>query len=269
MRIWSKNHALVMKMNEEHDGVLFVDNFTSDLTDDEFAKMLGAVVPEDDEDGDGEGEDASRGLSDDGNDGRRHLQAGAVNWVTAGKVHPVKDQGECGSCWAFAAVLAQESMQAIKDGTSPVRLSEQQCVECSVDYNGCYGGWMYYCWQHSKDQGMMSNADYPYTAVYTTCMYDSSLTVSHADSWGKCLTPAAAVTQLQSGPLAIAVDANNSCWRFYSSGVLTSADGCPTVLDHAVNIVGYEPGMIIWKKQLVCKWMTWLHYQKSVCLSGY
>ena len=97
--------------------------------------MTGAIVPEDEEGG-------SRSLNEDldDDDGRRHLPSGAINWVSLGKVHPVKNQGGCGSCWAFAAVLAQESMQAIKDGTAPVRLSEQQCVECSVDYNGCRGG---------------------------------------------------------------------------------------------------------------------------------
>ena len=89
---------------------------------------------------------------------------------------------------------------------------------------------------------MMSNADYPYTGVYTSCKHDCSKCISHADSWGQCNTPAAAVTQLQSGPLAIAVAAGNSCWRFYSSGVLTSADACPTRVDHAVVIVAYEPG---------------------------
>ena len=184
---------MVMKMNEEHEGVLFTDNFTSDMTDDEFRQMTG--VPEDEDEG--EKEDKSRGLSDEDDDGRRHLPASAINWVTLGKVHPVKNQGSCGSCWAFAAVLAQESMQAIKDGTSPIRLSEQQCVECSVNYNGCHGGWMRYCWQWSKDRGMMSNADYPYTATYSTCKHDCSKCISHADEWGPCATPAAARTQLQ------------------------------------------------------------------------
>ena len=49
MHVWNKNHALVAKMNNEHDGVLFADNYTSDMTDEEFAQMTGAIVPEDEE----------------------------------------------------------------------------------------------------------------------------------------------------------------------------------------------------------------------------
>jgi len=58
-------------------------------------------------------------------DDRRHLGANDVNWVTAGKMHPVKDQGSCGSCWAFAASTAMEGMVAIRDAAAAIRLSEQ------------------------------------------------------------------------------------------------------------------------------------------------
>jgi len=58
----------------------------------------------------------------------------SVNWVTKGNVGPVKDQGQCGSCWAFSATGTVESSISIARGTSPVSLSEQQLVSCSSAY---------------------------------------------------------------------------------------------------------------------------------------
>ena len=102
----------------------------------------------------------------------------SIDWVAAGKVHPVKDQGSCGSCWAFAAVAIMESMEMIQNGAPSItRLSEQEGVDCTSNdrYNlsmfgttygngGCNGGWMHYYWNFSRDQGSMANVDYPYTA---------------------------------------------------------------------------------------------------------
>ena len=89
----------------------------------------------------------------------------AVNWVEAGKVGPVKNQGSCGSCWSFSALTTQEAMQSIQTGASPVRLSEQEGVDCVAKSHGCGGGWMSHYWEWTRDNnGAQSNEDYPYEA---------------------------------------------------------------------------------------------------------
>lgn len=99
--------------------------------DDEFNAMLGLdtldLAGMEDEDFDLDGSEL------DTDDGRRRLQATAVNWVEAGKVSPVKSQGRCGSCWSFSATTALESMQAITTGEPIVRLSEQEGVDCTTN----------------------------------------------------------------------------------------------------------------------------------------
>jgi len=100
----------------------FANNFTSDLDDDEFSMMLGlSELPD-------------RRLLDDvvsEEDSRRHL-ADNVDWVAAGKMAPMKNQGGCGSCWSFAAGTALEGSHAIKYSTTPERLSEQSAVDCTA-----------------------------------------------------------------------------------------------------------------------------------------
>ena len=129
---------------------------------------------------------------------------------------------------------------------------------------------MRYCWKWSRDNGMMSNTDYPYTGGGDAdCQHDDTKAISYVSEWGKCDSPACALTRLQAGPVAIAVAAGNDCWRFYSSGVLTSADNCPTEVDHAVAIIGLEFGKPIWTKRLECKWFNSWDYQNQSCLADY
>jgi len=139
------------------------------------------------------------GRNSGGMDGRRrnngrHLShtATTVDHHAAGHMYAVKNQGGCGSCWAFAANSALEGTVAAKTGAAPVRLSEQQLVDCTLrdtqrnidlfgkDYGlwGCGGGWMSIAWDFQREQGIMLDADYPYTSgntgTETSCAHDTT-----------------------------------------------------------------------------------------------
>lgn len=99
----------------------------------------------------------------------------SIDWRDQKKVNPVKDQGQCGSCWAFSANGAMESRYAIKSGNL-ISVSEQQLVDCAnkTTYlsEGCNGGEMYTSFDYAKDNGMMLESDYPYTAKDGACAFD-------------------------------------------------------------------------------------------------
>ena len=110
-----------------------------------------------------------------------------INWVEKQKVTPVKDQGECGSCWAFTAVTVQESMEAIQNEKAPERLSEQEAVDCArtADSQGCNGGWMSDYWDYTKS-GARSYDNYPeYNAKDNACRTKTSDPIaSKTNTWG-------------------------------------------------------------------------------------
>ena len=118
--------------------------------------------------------------------------------------------------------------------------SEQQLVDCSKSNAGCNGGWMDTAFQYIETSPLMLEADYPYTARDGTCKYDTSKGVGKVKSFkdvspdgsGKGLQAA-----LQRGPVSVAVEADQSAFQFYHTGVVTH--GCGTQLDHGVLAVGY------------------------------
>ncbi len=154
-----------------------------------------------------------------------------IDWTTKGFVSPVKNQGNCGSCWAFSAVATLESYSLMK-GKS-VNLSEQQLVDCSKKYGneGCNGGFNYQGLAYVKDHGIATGADYPYIAKTQGCKTDGGAFKISSVSVAKGCP--AVLAALDSRPLGVSVDATN--WSHYAAGIFSN---CKTSLNHDVFLVG-------------------------------
>jgi C1A family cysteine protease len=159
-------------------------------------------------------------------------------------IHPIRDQQQCGSCWAFSAVGVLESRYKIARGTL-YQLAEQQLVDCATgtpySSEGCNGGEMTDGFDYSAANGMMTEADYPYKAYDQSCKYDSSKATPVKGS-GHYMVPPNNANQLKTdianGPVSVAIEADTFVFQFYSGGVLNSSK-CGTNLDHGVVAVGY------------------------------
>jgi C1A family cysteine protease len=164
----------------------------------------------------------------------------SVDWVQEGAVTPVKNQGQCGSCWAFSTTGSVEGAHFLANG-SLVSLSEQQLVDCSSaeGNQGCNGGLMDYAFQYIIDnKGITTEAAYPYTAADGTCKkkVSSAATItSFVDVTVN--SDQALMTAIAQQPVSVAVEADQNSFQFYSGGVMTGA--CGTALDHGVLAVGY------------------------------
>jgi C1A family cysteine protease len=164
----------------------------------------------------------------------------AVDWTTKGAVTPVKNQQQCGSCWAFSTTGSVEGANFLQGTKQLISLSEQQLVDCSssAGNQGCNGGLMDNAFQYIiKNGGLCTEASYPYTAATGTCRkctpvvdITSYTDVTPSDDAAMC----AAVTQQ---PVSIAVEADQNSFQLYSGGVMSGA--CGSALDHGVLAVGF------------------------------
>ena len=163
-----------------------------------------------------------------------------VDWTDKGVVTPVKDQGQCGSCWAFSATGAMEGAWAISK-KQLFNLSEQELVDCSVPQGnqGCNGGLMDQAFQYVvANKGLATDAEYPYTATGpNTCQSETSVMTISGFKDVPANSETALVSAIVQQPVSVAVEADQSVFQFYSGGVMTSA--CGTNLDHGVLAVGY------------------------------
>eukprot|EP00029_Vermamoeba_vermiformis_P002622 TRINITY_DN129_c0_g1_i1.p1 TRINITY_DN129_c0_g1~~TRINITY_DN129_c0_g1_i1.p1 ORF type:complete len:338 (-),score=78.92 TRINITY_DN129_c0_g1_i1:43-1056(-) len=169
-----------------------------------------------------------------------------VDWRLKGYVTPVKDQGDCGSCWAFSATETIESawIQAGKATADKLALSPQQIVDCDDWVFGCGGGQTGSAFNYVLGYGgIESNASYPYTAEGGSCAFNKSEVVAKIKSWNYANSWYNEAELQQSlaaiGPLSICLDAAN--WQDYTNGVMTWEE-CAWInlLDHCVQLVGYN-----------------------------
>ncbi|XP_071742636.1 low-temperature-induced cysteine proteinase-like [Rutidosis leptorrhynchoides] len=177
----------------------------------------------------------------------------SVDWRTKGAVAPVKDQGSCGSCWAFSTIGSVEGVNQIVTGEL-ITLSEQELVDCDTSYNeGCNGGDMDYAFQFIvKNGGIDSDADYPYISGNGKdgkCdNARKNAKVVSIDSYEDVPVNNEAALQNAAAnqPITVAIEASSRDFQFYTSGVFSGS--CGTNLDHGVVVVGYgtESGKDYW-----------------------
>lgn len=167
-----------------------------------------------------------------------------VDWRNEGGVNAVKNQGQCGSCWAFSAVCAMEYADFAANGTLNI-FAEQELVDCDRTDSGCSGGLMDYAFEYAEENGIHTSANYgPYQARAGSCKasYTGGYTFkpsSHKDVAQQ--RQDALVGALKRGVVSVAVEADRYAWQLYSGGVLNKSS-CGTQLDHGVAAVGVNTG---------------------------
>ncbi|MCJ8736602.1 hypothetical protein PDJAM_G00014450 [Pangasius djambal] len=165
-----------------------------------------------------------------------------VDWREMGYVTEVKNQGYCGSCWAFSATGSLEGQIFRKTGNL-VSLSEQQLVDCSYENSGCNGGWVDKAFDYIiNNNGIEREDSYPYEATDGYCRFDPATVGAICTGYeyirsGDEYALQEAVATI--GPISVAIDASQMSFQLYESGIYNEPMCSSTQLDHAVLAVGY------------------------------
>jgi len=231
--VFKHNLDFVNSWDAETRGFTVAINKFSDLTKEEFASIYNGMKVTKNYEPVPEPLPVQSGVTGD-----------IVNWVNKGAVTPIKNQGQCGSCWSFSATGSMEGEQFLTKGVL-TSLSEQNLVDCSTTQgnDGCNGGLMDQVFQYViTTKGIDTEASYPYTATGpNTCVYSASNIGDTISSYQDVTTgsESALETAVNKQPVSVAIDASNESFQMYSGGVYYEPACSPTSLDHGVLAVGY------------------------------
>lgn len=162
----------------------------------------------------------------------------SFSWEARGKVTPVRNQGQCGSCWAFGTVGVMESQQLIR-GRGSEDMSEQELIDCHA--GDCAGGW----WAFDRTSGVEREAMYPYRAQNGACRHRSGVQHFSVASWGYVSnSPFPTTNELKSaiqsrGPITVGFNATPR-FQAYRGGVFNELPGWRGSVNHAVILVGWD-----------------------------
>jgi len=237
--IFRKNLDFVLAHDAEAKGFTVAINKFSDLSSQEFAAMFNGF--------DNEAHLREMKSSVEAN---FHVANGAAppdtqDWRSKGAVTPIKDQGQCGSCYSFSSTGSMEATHFLSGQGSLVGLSEQNLVDCSQSYGnqGCRGGLMAYCFKYVKNNGGIdSEAFYPYEAQVGQCRFSADNVTTTIDGFKYIVSGSEsdlfnAIGTVQ--PISVAIDASWPSFQAYSGGVYYEPQCSTYKLDHAVLAVGY------------------------------
>merc|ERR1719400_1971483 len=234
--IWEDNLKFIDEHNAaaangEHTFEVGVNEY-ADWSTDEFVKFMNGLK-----------NSSETGEVDNFENVRDEDLPSSVDWVKEGYVTGVKNQAQCGSCWAFSATGSLEG-QHFKKAGKLVSLSEQNLVDCEKQDFGCMGGLMTHAFAYIKNNhGIDTESSYPYTAkTGKKCLFKPQDVGATLQSYKTI--PAGKENDLKTavatvGPVSVAIDASNPSFHFYKKGIYYEPDCSSIRLDHGVLAVGY------------------------------
>jgi len=233
--IWQSNLKAIEEHNELYAKGLksfyLGENEFTDLTNQEFVSMMNGMNVT-----------KEPGKFESGK--FRAVLPTAVDWRQKGFVTPVKNQGQCGSCWAFSTTGSLEGQHFRATGKL-VSLSESNLVDCSRAYgnNGCKGGLMDNAFKYIKDNnGIDTEMSYPYVPQTRSCKFQASNVGAHLQSFTDVTSgdeDALMKAVAEVGPVSVAIDASHPSFQGYHGGVYDEPMCSSMKLDHGVLVVGY------------------------------